>query len=310
MSKQRTINTTIKATGIGVHRGETILLSLRPAPVDTGVVFRRVDLDPTVEIPATYEYIADTQMCTCLAKDDVHLATVEHLMSACSGLGIDNLYVDVSLQEIPIMDGSAAPFIFLLQSAGICEQTALKKFIRIKKTVRVEDVDKWAEVKPCQGFKLNYELEYDHPAFNHENQAASLDFSSTSFIKEVARARTFGFVKDYEYLRDNNLALGASMDNTIALDKFKVMNQDGLRYKNEFAKHKILDVVGDLYLLGHPLLGEFSGYKSGHALNHQLLRAIMADAESYEIVMFDDKAAEMQQPLIFIPCDSVGGARA
>lgn len=301
MTNQRTINMAIKAKGIGVHHGETVLIALRPAPVDTGIIFTRVDTEPKTIIPAIYKNIGDTQMCTCLQNKKEQLATVEHLLSACAGLGIDNLYVDVNAHEIPIMDGSCAPFIFLLQSAGILEQTAAKKFIRITKKVRVEKNDKWAEIKPYPGLKINYELDYDHPAFSHENQNASLKFSSTSFIKEVARARTFGFLRDYEYLRKNNLALGASMDNTIALDQFKVMNQDGLRYNDEFAKHKILDAIGDLYLLGHSVIGEFSGYKSGHELNSLLLKAIMADPNAFEIISFN---SEEDSPLKFIPATS------
>lgn len=298
MIKQRTINMSIKATGIGVHHGDTVLITLRPAPVNTGIIFRRVDLDPVVEIPARSEYISDTRMCTCLAKDGVQIATVEHLMSACAGLGIDNLYIDVNSHEIPIMDGSAAPFVFLLQSAGAREQNAAKQFIRIKQKIRVEKGGKWIAIKPLNGFKINYELEYDHPAFTHENQTASFSFSSTAFIKEVSRARTFGFLSDYEQLRESNLALGASMDNTIALDQFKVVNQDGLRYQDEFAKHKILDVIGDLYLLGHQVLGECSGYKSGHNLNQMLLREIISNPACYELVSFE---GSKNPPRMFSP---------
>jgi UDP-3-O-[3-hydroxymyristoyl] N-acetylglucosamine deacetylase len=301
MINQRTVNMQIKATGVGVHRGETVIISLRPAPVNTGIVFRRTDISPAVTFAANFKNIGDTKMCTCLRHQETQLATVEHLLSACAGLGVDNLYVDVNAPEIPIMDGSAAPFIFLLQSAGILEQNAPKKFLKIKKTVRVDQGDKWVEIKPYNGFRINYELDYDHPAFNHENQLATLEFSSTAFVKEVSRARTFGFVKDYEFLRKNSLALGASMDNTIALDQFKVINQDGLRYKDEFAKHKILDVVGDLYLLGHPVLGEFSGYKSGHELNSLLLKAIMAEAAAFETVTFEK---EKESPFTFMPATS------
>lgn len=301
MVKQRTINRAIKATGIGVHHGETILICLRPAPVNTGIVFLRSDLQPAAEIPARYDNVSDTRMCTCLGKGDAKIATVEHLLSACAGLGIDNLYVDVSAHEIPIMDGSAAPFIFLLQSAGLCEQAAPKKFMRIKRKISVEQDGKLAQITPYSGFKVNYKLEYSHPAFNQENQQVSFDFSSTSFMRELSRARTFGFVKDFEYLRKNNLALGASMDNTIALDQFKVMNQDGLRYKDEFAKHKVLDAIGDLYLLGHAVLGEFTGFKSGHQLNNLLLLEIMRQPDAYEIVTFEEDAAP---PLVFVPGDS------
>lgn len=298
MIKQRTLKNEIRATGVGVHTGEKVYLTLRPAAPNTGIVFRRVDLDPVVEIPASAEYVGSTTMCTCLIRDGVQIATVEHLLSALAGLGIDNLYVDINAPEIPIMDGSSGPFVFLIRSAGIEEQNALKRFIRIKKPVRVEEGDKTAELTPYEGFKVNFKIDFDHPAFDANNQMAEMDFSSACYVREVSRARTFGFLADFEYLRSNNLALGASLDNAIALDEFKILNQDGLRYSDEFVKHKILDVIGDLYLLGHSVIGEFSGCKSGHALNGKLLHHLLADENAYEIVTFDN--AE-QSPVAFLP---------
>jgi len=286
----------IRATGVGVHTGEKVYLTLCPAPPNTGVVFCRTDLDPVVEIPARAEFIGDTSLSTCLVKDGVRIATVEHILSALAGLGIDNVYVNVTAPELPIMDGSAGPFVFLIQSAGVKEQNALKKFIRIKKKVEVVSDDKVARIEPYNGFKVSFSIDFAHPLFDDSNQKATLDFSSTSYVKEVSRARTFGFLSDYEYIRKNNLALGASLDNAIVLDEYKILNEDGLRYPDEFVKHKILDVVGDLYLLGNGLIGAFTGHKSGHALNNQLLNKILASEDAYEIVTYDDPA---QSPISF-----------
>ena len=290
MIRQRTLKNVIRATGIGLHTGEKVYLTVRPAPVDTGIIFRRVDLDPVVEIPAAAENVGETTLSSTLVKDDVKVGTVEHFLSAMAGLGIDNAYVELSAPEVPIMDGSAGPFVFLLQSAGIQEQDALKKFIRIKKPVKVEDGDKSATFLPFEGFKVSFEIEFDHPVFRGRTQTASIDFSSTSFVKEVARARTFGFMRDIEYLRSQNLALGGSVNNAIVVDEFRILNEDGLRYEDEFVKHKMLDAIGDLYLLGFSLIGEFVGHKSGHALNNQLLRRLMEQQDAWEIVTFADAA--------------------
>ena len=289
MLRQRTIKTAIRATGVGLHTGEKVYMTLRPAPENTGIVFNRVDLDQPAAIPADPELVGETMLGTTLIKDDIKVATVEHLMSALAGLGIDNLSVDLSAPEVPIMDGSAGPFVFLLQSAGIEEQHAAKRFIRIKKKIRVEDGDKWAELSPFDGFKVNFEISFNHPVFNKLRQDASIDFSSTSFLKEVSRARTFCFLRDVEALRARNLTLGGSMDNAIVLDDFRILNEDGLRYGNEFVIHKILDAIGDLYLLEHSLIGEFSAYKSGHDLNNKLLRALLKQQESWEEVTFSDE---------------------
>jgi len=288
MIRQRTLKNVIRATGVGLHTGEKIYLTLRPAAVDTGIVFRRVDLDQPVDIPARPEYVGDTQLCTTVCRDDTRVSTVEHLLSALAGLGIDNAYIDLSAAEVPIMDGSAGPFVFLIQSAGIEEQNAPKKFVRIKRPVIVEEDDKWVKFEPFDGFKVSFSIDFDHPVFQTHTRTAELDFSTTSFVKEVSRARTFGLLKDVERLRESNLALGGSLDNAIVVDDYRILNEDGLRYEDEFVKHKILDAVGDLYLLGHSLIGAFSGYKSGHALNNCLLRALMADEEAWEIVTFED----------------------
>jgi UDP-3-O-[3-hydroxymyristoyl] N-acetylglucosamine deacetylase len=288
--RQRTLKNSIRATGVGLHTGKKIFLTLRPAAANTGVIFRRVDLEDPVEIKATPDNVGDTSLSTSLVQDDVRISTVEHLMSAIAGLGIDNVYVDISAPEVPIMDGSAGPFVFLIQSAGIVEQDAPKKFIRIKQSIRVEDGDKWAQFEPFDGFKVGFSIDFEHPVFTSGNQFAELDFSTTSFVKEVSRARTFGFVRDVERLRQNELALGASMDNAIALDDYRVLNEDGLRYEDEFVKHKILDAIGDLYLLGHSLIGAFTGHKSGHALNNALLRSLLATEEAWEEVTFEDEA--------------------
>jgi len=286
--KQRTLKNVIRAMGVGLHTGKKVYLTLRPAPVNTGIRFRRVDLEEPVEILARPENVGDTKLSTTLSQDGARISTVEHLLSAMAGLGIDNAYIDLSAEEVPIMDGSAGPFVFLIQSAGIVEQAAAKKFIRIKKSVKVEDKEKWVKFEPFNGFKVSFEIDFDHPLFTVERQVCEINFSTTSFVKEVSRARTFGFQKDIEHLRLNNLALGGSQENAIVLDDYRVLNEDGLRYDNEFVKHKILDSIGDLYLLGHSLIGEFSGYKSGHELNNKLLLALMADKEAWEEVTFDD----------------------
>jgi UDP-3-O-[3-hydroxymyristoyl] N-acetylglucosamine deacetylase len=288
MIRQRTLKNVIKATGITLHGGERAELILRPAPVNTGILFRRIDLDPIVEIPAMTEYVGDTTMSTSLMKGSVKVATVEHLLSAFAGLGIDNAFVDVTAAEIPIMDGSAGPFVFLIQSAGIEEQDALKRFIRVKRRVQVFDGDKWAAFEPFHGFKVTFTIDFDHPLFESQDKTAVLDFSSLSYVKEVSRARTFGFMADFEKLQAMNLARGASLDNAIAIDDFRVLNEDGLRYENEFVKHKILDAVGDLYLLGSSLIGAFSGYKSGHALNNKLLRQLLIEQDAWEFVTYKD----------------------
>ena len=289
MIRQRTLRSSIRATGVGLHKGEKVYLTLRPAPVNTGVVFRRVDLDQPVEIEARAENVGDTSWSTTLVNGEVRVSTVEHLLSAVAGLGIDNLYIDLSASEVPIMDGSAGPFVFLIQSAGIQEQNAAKRFIRIKHPIEVREDDKWARFEPFDGFKVGFNIDFDHPAIDANHQLAELDFSSTSFVKEISRARTFGFMRDLEMLQNNNLALGASLDNAIGLDEFRVVNEDGLRYEDEFVRHKILDAIGDLFLLGHNLIGAFTGYKSGHALNNRLLRTLYANPQAWEEVTFEDE---------------------
>lgn len=286
MIRQRTLKNVIRATGVGLHTGEKVYLTLKPAPVDTGIVFRRVDLDPVVEIPARAASVGDTRLSTTLTNGAARIATVEHLLSAFAGMGIDNAYVEVSAPEVPIMDGSAGPFVFLIQSAGVREQSALKPFIRIKKPVIVEDGDKWARFDPYEGFKVTFSIDFDHPVFRNRRQTVEVDFSRTSFVREISRARTFGFMRDIELLREKRLALGGSLDNAVVVDDYRILNEDGLRYDDEFVKHKVLDAVGDLYLLGCSLIGAFSGYKSGHALNNQLLRVLMADETAWERVTF------------------------
>jgi UDP-3-O-[3-hydroxymyristoyl] N-acetylglucosamine deacetylase len=289
MIKQRTLKNAIRATGIGLHSGEKVYLTLRPAPVDTGIIFVRTDLEPAIEIVAKATNVGDTTLSTSLSNGDVKVSTVEHLLSAMAGLGIDNVFVELSAAEVPIMDGSAGPFVFLLQSAGIEEQEKAKQYIRITKPVTVTDGDKSASFKPYNGFKVSFTIDFDHPLFDDENQIASLDFSTTSFVKEVSRARTFGFMRDIEYLRSQNLALGGSVNNAIVVDDYRVLNEDGLRYDDEFVKHKILDAVGDLYLLGHSLIGEYIGVKSGHGLNNALLRALIKEQECWEFVSFENE---------------------
>jgi len=288
MIRQRTLKNVIRATGVGLHTGEKVYLTLRPAAPDTGIVFRRTDLAQPVDIPATPLNVGDTQLSTTLIKDGVRISTVEHLLSAFAGLGIDNAYVDVSAAEVPIMDGSAGPFVFLIQSAGIEEQNRPKRFVRIKRPIRVEDGDKYALFEPYDGFKVDFVIDFDHPAFASRTRRASVDLSATSFVKEVSRARTFGFLRDIEALRQQNLAMGGSLDNAVVVDDYRVLNEEGLRYEDEFVRHKILDAIGDLYLLGHSLIGAFHGYKSGHALNNQLLRALVATPDAWEEVCFTE----------------------
>lgn len=297
MLKQRTLKNIIRATGVGLHTGQKVYLTLRPAPVNTGIVFVRTDIDSRPEIPAQAHLVGDTTLSTTLIKDGVRVSTVEHLMSALSGLGIDNAYIEISSAEVPIMDGSAGPFVFLIQSAGIEEQDAAKEFIRVLKPISIEDGDKTVSLEPFDGFKVSYTLLYDHPVYRRYTKSATIDFSSTSFVKEVSRARTFGFMHEFEELRNRNLALGASMDNAIAVGDYKVLNEDGLRYEDEFVKHKILDSIGDLYLLGHSLLGEFKGYKSGHALNNAILRKLHDTPDAWERVSFD---SESNVPIAYI----------
>jgi UDP-3-O-[3-hydroxymyristoyl] N-acetylglucosamine deacetylase len=290
MLNQRTLKNSIRATGVGLHTGKKVLMTLRPAAPDSGIVFRRTDLQDSVDIKAHADNVGDTMMGTTLQSNDVKVSTVEHLLSALAGLGIDNALVEVSAGEVPIMDGSAGPFVFLLQSAGIEEQKAPKRFIRILESLEVKEGDKWARFDPYDGFKVNFEIEFNHPTFKKHSQTATMDFSTTSFLREVSRARTFGFMRDLESLRARNLALGGNLDNAIVLDDYRVLNEDGLRYEDEFVKHKILDAIGDLYLLGHSLIGEFSGYKSGHGLNNKLLRTLMATQSAWQEVTFESLA--------------------
>jgi UDP-3-O-[3-hydroxymyristoyl] N-acetylglucosamine deacetylase len=285
--RQRTLKNTIRATGVGLHTGEKVYLTLRPAAVDTGIVFRRVDLAEPVEIKAEPYAVGDTRLSSCLQKDGVRVQTVEHLMSALAGLGVDNVYVDLTAAEVPIMDGSAGPFVFLLQSAGLEEQKALKTFIRVLRTVEVRDGDKWVRFEPYNGFRLDLSIDFDHPVLERSKQSVCVDFSKTSYVKEVSRARTFGFMQEVEWMREQGLALGGSLDNAIVMDEYRVLNSDGLRYDDEFVKHKVLDAIGDLYLLGHPLIGAFTGYKSGHALNNLLLRRLLQEQAAWEYVRFD-----------------------
>lgn len=288
MLRQRTLKTHIRATGVGLHSGEKVFMTLRPAPADTGIVFRRTDLDPVVEVPADASLVTETTLCTGLTCGPAKVQTVEHLLSALAGLGIDNAYVELTAAEVPIMDGSAGPFVFLLQSAGIVEQDAPKRFLRIRKQVEVREGDKWARFTPHAGFRLAFTVRFDHPAIPEALSRAEVEFTSETYVREVSRARTFGFMRDLEYMRERNLGLGGSMDNAIVLDEFRVLNEDGLRYADEFVRHKILDAVGDLYLAGHPIIGAYEGYKSGHALNNRLVRALLADAAAWEEVTFAD----------------------
>lgn len=292
MIRQRTLKNVIRASGVGLHTGEKIHLTLKPGEADSGIIFARTDIEHSPQIKACIENVGDTQLSTTLEKDGIRVSTVEHLLSAVAGLGIDNLFIELSGPEVPIMDGSAGPFVFLLQSAGIQEQDVAKKFIRIKESVRVVDEDRWAEFQPYNGFKVAFTIDFDHPVFQAGPQSAEIDFSSTSFVKEVSRSRTFGFLRDFEFLRAQNLALGGSLDNAIAVDDQKILNEDGLRYEDEFVKHKILDAIGDLYLLGHSLIGSFKGYKSGHELNNTLLRTLLSDASAWEEVTFEEHSSD------------------
>lgn len=296
MIKQRTLKNVIRATGVGLHSGEMVYLTLRPAAPNTGIIFRRVDLDPVVEIEAKAVNVGETALSTTLVQHGQKVSTVEHLLSALAGLGIDNAYIDLNAAEVPIMDGSAGPFVFLVQSAGIEEQNVAKQFIRIKKSVMLEDGDKWAKFEPFEGFKVSFTIDFEHPAFTGRPQQVDVDFSSTSFVREVSRARTFGFMKDIEKLREMNLALGGSMDNAIVVDDFRVLNEDGLRYEDEFVRHKVLDAIGDLYLLGHSLIGAFVGHKSGHEVNNRLLRKLLAQEDAWELVSFEE---DKDAPILF-----------
>ncbi len=298
MLRQRTLQSDIRATGVGLHSGEKVSLHLKPAAVDTGIVFRRKDLKPVVDVPAAAALVKDTTLCTALDHGGVRVATIEHLMSAFAGLGVDNCIVELSSPEVPIMDGSAGPFVFLIQSAGIAEQDAPKRLIRITQPVTVQDGDKWARFEPYEGFSVDFAIEFDHPVFADGVQSARIDFGSTSYVREVSRARTFGFMRDIEYLRSHNLALGGSLDNAIVLDDYRVLNEDGLRYDDEFVRHKILDAIGDLYLMGHSIVGAYTGFKSGHALNNQLALALLADKKAWELVTYEDQA---QAPVSYAP---------
>jgi len=291
MLKQRTLKSLISASGVGLHTGRKVRITLRPAAIDTGIVFRRVDLASPVDIPARADAVGETRLSSCLVRGEAKVYTVEHLMSALGGLGVDNAYVDLDGPEVPIMDGSAAPFVLLLQQAGLVEQAAAKKFLRIKRRVQVAEGDKWARFDPYEGYSLSFSIDFKHPVIDRSTQAVSVDFAETSYLKEIGRARTFGFMHDIENLRESGLALGGGLDNAVVLDEFRVLNAEGLRFTDEFIRHKLLDAMGDLYLLGKPLLGAFAAHKSGHALNNKLARALMADAAAYEIAVFE-KAEE------------------
>lgn len=289
MLKQRTLKKVIHATGVGLHNGEKVTLTLRPASINTGIIFKRVDLPQPNEIKATPEAVHDTRMCSALEQDGARVATVEHLMSALAGLGVDNVLIEVNAPEIPIMDGSSGPFVFLLQEAGLVEQNAAKKFIRILKNVEVIDGDKWVRFEPYHGFKIDFTIDFNHPVFEHSGNHVQIDFAEDSYIKEISRARTFGFMHEVEYLRSNGLARGGSLENAIVLDEYRVLNNDGLRYEDEFAKHKVLDAIGDLYMLGYPILGAFYAHKSGHTLNNKLLRALLQNESAWEFATFAEK---------------------
>ena len=287
MIKQRTLKNAIRATGVGLHSGIKVEMHLRPAPVNSGIVFRRMDIPSAVDLKADPYLVTDTRLCSVLESGNAKVATVEHLMSALAGMGIDNIYVDLNGPEVPIMDGSSAPFVFLLQSAGIEEQDALKKYVRITRPIEVHDGDKWVRFTPHNGFRIEFTIDFDHPVFDKGAQKVVVDFDHTAYTKEVARARTFGFMHEVEALRNHGLALGGSLDNAIVMDEFRVLNTDGLRYEDEFAKHKVLDAIGDLYLLGHPIIGAFEAYKSGHALNNRLLRELLSHQDCWEYVNFE-----------------------
>jgi UDP-3-O-[3-hydroxymyristoyl] N-acetylglucosamine deacetylase len=293
MHLQRTINEAVQTTGVGLHSGLRVEMTLRPAASDTGIVFRRVDFPKPVEFIASALAVGDTRLASVLVNGDVRVSTVEHILSACAGLGIDNLYVDLTSEEVPIMDGSAATFVYLLQSAGISVQKSAKRYLRVKKTVRVTEGDKWAQLEPHFGFRLEFGIEFSHPAVNATGQTVVFDFGESSYARDIARARTFGFMHEVEAMHSRGLGRGGSMDNAIVLDEYRVLNDGGLRFGDEFAKHKLLDAIGDLYLAGHPLLAKFSAFKSGHALNNRLLRELLANAQAFEIVTFD---SEQQAP--------------
>ncbi|WP_392553011.1 UDP-3-O-acyl-N-acetylglucosamine deacetylase [Orbus wheelerorum] len=287
--KQRTLKNQIQATGVGLHTGKKVTLTLRPAPDNTGIIYRRTDLNPAVDFPVDAKSVRDTMLCTCLVNENnVRISTVEHINAALAGLGIDNLIIEVDAPEIPIMDGSASPFIYLLLDAGIAEQTAAKKFLRVKETVRVENGDKWAEIRPYNGFKLDFTIDFNHPAINGSSQRYQMDFSSESFVRQISRARTFGFMRDIEMLQSKGLCLGGSLDCAIVVDDYRVLNEDGLRFEDEFVRHKMLDTIGDLYMSGYNMLAEVVCYKSGHALNNQLLQALLAKQDAWEFVTFDE----------------------
>jgi UDP-3-O-[3-hydroxymyristoyl] N-acetylglucosamine deacetylase len=287
MLRQRTLKTLVSASGVGLHTGQKARLSLRPAPPDTGIVFRRVDLPSPVDIPARAELVSDTRLASCLTRDGAKVHTVEHLMSALGGLGIDNVYVDLDAAEVPIMDGSASPFVLLIQQAGIVQQAAPKRFLRVTRRVEVREADKWARLDPYDGYKLSFSIEFKHPVIERSTQSVEVDFAETSYLKEIARARTFGFMHEVESLRESGLALGGGLDNAVVLDEYRVLNIEGLRFADEFIRHKLLDAIGDLYLLGRPLLGAFAAHKSGHALNNRLLRALLAEQGALELVSFE-----------------------
>ena len=287
MLKQRTLKSVVRSTGVGLHSGAKVSLALRPAQPDTGIVFRRIDLPRPVDVPALATLVSDARLCSTLENDGARVATVEHLMSAFAGLGIDNAYVDLTGPEVPIMDGSAGPFVFLIQSAGIEEQPAPKRFIRMRRAVKVGDERKWASLEPYEGYRLSFSIAFEHPVLERSAQSATVDFAETSYVKEVARARTFGFMQDVETLRSDGLALGGSLENAIVMDEYRVLNAEGLRYDDEFVKHKVLDAIGDLYLIGHPIIGAFSAYKSGHALNNLLVRQVLAQRDAWEWVTFE-----------------------
>lgn len=290
MIYQRTLKEPIRAVGVGLHSGEKVELTLSPAAADTGIVFRRIDLPDRPSLKVGPDLVNDTRLSSTLVKDNVRVATIEHLMSAFAGLGIDNVLVDVTASEMPIMDGSAAPFLYLIQQAGVKEQMpARKRYVRVKKMVEAIEGDKWVRLLPFEGYKVKLTIEFKHPAFQKSAQTVELDFANTSYIKEVARARTFGFMHEVEYMRTNNLGQGGSMENAIVLDEYKVLNQEGLRFEDEFVRHKVLDAIGDLYILGHPLIAAFEGFKSGHAMNNKLLRVLLADPDAWEIVSFDEQ---------------------
>jgi len=287
MLRQRTLKSLVRAAGVGLHTGQKVTLALRPAQANTGIVFRRVDLPVPVDIPARAELVGDTRLASTLSQGGVQVHTVEHLMSALSGLGVDNAYIDIDGPEVPIMDGSAATFVLLIQQAGVEEQDAPKRFMRVRRSVVVQDADKWARIDPYEGFRLSFSISFNHPVIDRTGQTVTVDFAETSYLKEIARARTFGFMHDVEQLRENGLALGGGLENAVVLDEYRVLNAEGLRFTDEFIRHKVLDAIGDLYLVGMPLLGAFSAHKSGHALNNRLLRALLADSAAWEVASFE-----------------------